>query len=1106
MKKSCLIISLIGLFFLSFTNFIFAETASQNKFGGLLLKRTFLKRAAMDSLKKGKTLSQKKLEKLNIFGDVNKEIIAIYLTQKPDKLLEEKLNSLGINRRNNVWIPAVGNHKFGFAMYDVPINKIEIVAELSEIMRIESLEQTYNGQLREANGEKGINARYVWDRFDYYGQGVNIGIIDTGYDVGNPDLPVPIATWKYTNGVLVTNADVADNNSGHGTYIAGCIVGNGTLANENDYDYMNGIAPSASVHIVKASITTSSEIEIFRSDILVQALYDLAENNCVKIINMSLGGWDAYHDGSSPLDQTVDFVTISKGIPVFCAAGNLGNKKQYVFAEIDEFEAKEIKFTVLTTNAEPNSVAFNLIWTDDYDEEKHELFYDGWDILPQNPPILKPFDGNVYIPYFIYGSETYSNYFRGETFDYTISPRGKVKQKWYWLNEWMNWQEDPEPKNLRYKTIRLHLTNKVNEVRYFHLYIDNNRVVDNEGFLPKSAKFEGANSKYTVTSPGTADRAFTIGSFASRTHFSNRAASNKTTMATAGITLVSAFSGRGPRVDQTNLREKDEYSYEEVRYEHVKPDFLCPGELVISVLNRKTRDDYDCPPFYAIDNVASQTWQRSLPSWEEFYFEEKENEYTNLNYFCPLGIFGDIFYFDTNSTMDVNSYTSNYRLAGTSPASAFGAGSAALLLQKWPCMQVEELRRYMRPGTPAYPHYPSIYNIKDGFGRLYLEDIFKYHDDYVDEKNFLDFLSLVPNSETDIVIENDDTIWVTNSSVTIKGDYKSVFCPEEFYITNFLTGWSKDVNYVNLSNRIWWVDGVVLSNYAKQRLGVCLVLDIPDGSFGTLDESILIRHSHGLESPTISITNPVTTSSIFISNLVDEIYLSGVWMDDRTVVNVLWMNSTMLTSGYATTTATGEKKGTWSANIPLLEHYENNITIKATDNDGESSSDTIQIIFNELKKLKVYKMKYFINRKKTLKNRIKFNSKIISSRWDMFEDFDRVTADTLLSIKITNTYLVFGVAPTKIKKNGEKAIYLLDGKKGKIIVKRKNSKTGEIKVRMKNIDGLAKILGIKNVTVEKRDKLSFDVNVTVFIGNIYGSDIEETDYWGKSNKWHKGKQ
>ncbi len=1108
---------------------------AQSKVGGLLLKNTISKQFAIDAMKKGKVLQQKP------FGKLDREIIAVYLTRKPTKLFDEKLEALGINRKNQSWIPAVGNHKYGFAIYIAPIDKIETLAEMPEIMRIQSLEQTYNGQLREANGEKGINARYVWNRFEYFGQGLTIGIIDTGYDVGNPDLPDPIAKWKYyydeeiivtsnvvTNIVLEVekNADVTDNNSGHGTYIAGCIVGNGTLANENKYDYMTGIAPSAQVHIVKADLNYLG-IQFFNEAVLIQALDDLSESNSVDIINMSLGGWDAYHDGSSPLNQAVDYVTIEKGIPVFCAAGNLANKKQHVFAEIDPLEGKEIKFTVITTNRQIHSVAFNLIWADGYDENKHELFYDRWDILPQNPrinpahwPLLTFSEGEQGER--VESDNHYHWYYDGYKYDSTISPRGKVRQQWYGLNERMGWEEDPDKKVLRPKTVRLLLTNKVNLVRYFHLYIDLNPggPVTN---LPVPVAFEGASSKYTVTSPGTSDRAFTIGSFVSRTSFSNRAASNDTTVATAGITLVSAFSGRGPRVDQTNLREKDEFSYEEVRYEHVKPDFLCPGELVISVLNRKTRDDYECPPFYAIDNVASQAWQRSLPAWEEFYFEEEENEYTNLNYYCPLAIFGDFWFFKTSSYYNVTSFTNESFQLGTSPASAFGSGSAALMFQAFPCLQIEELRRYMRPGYTGYPHYPGTYSVINGFGRLYLEDIFKDYDAYVDTTTFLNYLSLVPNSETNIVIENSDTIWVTNNSISLAGNYQSVYCAKSFYLTNFLTGWSKEVDYVNLTNRAWWADNVVLSNYVKQKIGICLDLGIPNGSTEYLDEYIHVWQRHGLNRPLITIIDPTTAPSIKYeeSNLVDEISLGGVWSDDsdikttKAIESITWRNNTTGERGTVSNISIigAGGTGTWYAGtIPIEKPSYNKFSVTIVDDDGDSFSKTL-VVDNGSKLFNIEKLNFKVNLAKPEKDLLKIQGFVKNVTKDaLFEVGNEFYIGLVQTNGVVTNLLSFVTTADNIKAKGRKAIYLDKVKKGHVFkvtaLRKKKDDDIKIKIIMKKFDGLEEILEIDPVDAKKKDsphgkEMMFKGKVCGF---VFQSGLTRIPYWGKLDKNIIGKK
>ncbi len=1090
------------------------DNKTQKKIGGLLLKRTISKRLTIDKIKENPVLFQK------IYSKIDKESVAVYLTKKPTKIFDQKLKAFGIIRSNNVWIPAKGNHNYGFAMYNVPISKIEFLAKMPEIMRIESLEQTYNGQLREANGEKGINARYVWDRFNYCGQGITIGIIDSGYDVGNPDLPLPVASWKYyiTNNVIVIdkNADVTDTVSGHGTYIAGCIVGNGKLADTNDYLYMKGIAPEAQVHVVKADVD-NFEDKIFKSEVLVQALYDLAESNCVDIINMSLGGWDAYHDGSSPLDQAVDYVSISKGIPVFCAAGNLADQEKHVFIELDGFEGKTITFKLSTTNWQFHSVAFNLIWADDYNENYHQLFYDRWDKFPQGDRKkypLWPFDEKEYFAEIEIDSEhTYSNYFLGNSFDYTISPRGKVKQKWYGLNEAMKWIEDENPHTHKIKKVRLVLTNKVNKVRNFHLYIDNNRNIGDYSYAKHPIFITPEpEPKYTITSPGTADRAFTVGSFVSRTSFPNRSTSSANiTKATAPLILVSAFSGRGPRVDQTNIKDKDQFSYEEVKHEYVKPDFVCPGELVLSVFDRNVRKNHKTPPLYSSNGAI---WKKSLPSYEEFYFEEKESEYTNLNYCCPLEIQGDILSFMWWNDLQ-NTYTSKFLLLGTSPASAFGAASAALMLQAFPTLQVEELRRYMRPGFPAYPHYPSIYNIKDGFGRLYLEDIFKNHDAYVDTETYLNYLSLIPNSKTNLIIENDDTILVTNNLISLAGNYQTVYNQADFYLTNFLTGWTKNVDYVDLTNRTWWCNNVVLSNYIKQEIGVCLKIKIPDGTTENLDESIWIKHRHGNQPPVITITSPTNIPTIVYEqpNLIDSFVLAGVWTDDsddktiNAIKSIKWYNNITRKSGtISNITVTGNGgTGTWSAGSISVENPSyNGIIVTAVDDDGYSGNDLL-IIDNGSSLFNAEKLNFKVNLAKPAKDLLKIQGVVKGVATDAeFKPEMNFYIDLIQTNGVTN--LVTFLTTEKIKAKGRKAIYLEKGAGGNIVKviasRKKNSTDINLKIIMKKFDGLENIFEIEPVDAKKNATI-YNKEITIrgkVCGFVFNSTIINVPYWGKISK------
>jgi subtilisin len=61
----------------------------------------------------------------------------------------------------------------------------------------------------------------------YRGQGVKVGIIDTGIAAGHPDLYVT-GGWNFTFGVAASNNRYGDV-LGHGTHVAGSIGGGGTI-------------------------------------------------------------------------------------------------------------------------------------------------------------------------------------------------------------------------------------------------------------------------------------------------------------------------------------------------------------------------------------------------------------------------------------------------------------------------------------------------------------------------------------------------------------------------------------------------------------------------------------------------------------------------------------------------------------------------------------------------------------------------------------------------------------------------------------------------------------------------------------------------------------
>lgn len=134
-------------------------------------------------------------------------------------------------------------------------------------------------------------------------------IIDTGYNLGHPDLP------DTNNGVTGQGNNAAVGNwyndgNGHGTHVAG------TIAAYDNTQGVIGVYPGVNMHIVK--IFDDNGNWTYASDI-IQAI-----NQCqtagANVVNMSLGG-----GGSSSAEQSAMQGFVDDGMLLVAAAGNDGN-------------------------------------------------------------------------------------------------------------------------------------------------------------------------------------------------------------------------------------------------------------------------------------------------------------------------------------------------------------------------------------------------------------------------------------------------------------------------------------------------------------------------------------------------------------------------------------------------------------------------------------------------------------------------------------------------------------------------------------------------------------------------------------------------------------
>ena len=154
-------------------------------------------------------------------------------------------------------------------------------------------------------GIKMVGAPLEWH--ETMGEGIKVGIVDTGVCFRHPDLKNRIA-----DAVCFTseNAGSIEDKNGHGTHVSGIV------AAEKNGRGVVGVAPMSELYIAKAfgmdGKTNYNAIE--------KSLLWMAEKK-VDVINMSFSSPETSHRYA----ELVKYIH-SKGITMICAAGNEGSK------------------------------------------------------------------------------------------------------------------------------------------------------------------------------------------------------------------------------------------------------------------------------------------------------------------------------------------------------------------------------------------------------------------------------------------------------------------------------------------------------------------------------------------------------------------------------------------------------------------------------------------------------------------------------------------------------------------------------------------------------------------------------------------------------------
>ncbi|MEE9151633.1 MAG: S8 family serine peptidase, partial [Thermoplasmata archaeon] len=197
------------------------------------------------------------------------------------------------------------------------------------------------------------------------GDGVVIGIVDSGIDLAHPDLDyINVTAWAdYVNG----EPEPYDDN-GHGTHIAGIIAAQGEI---------DGVAPKVKMIVVKAISSSGSG-----SDSDVASGIDFCVENGADVILLSLGGTPRFlnlgDDTASACEDAID-----QGVFVVAAAGNDGENDD---GKVASPATVENVIAVGAIDEDKNIASFS-----SKDNNEGEIpGYQWWDLTEPTDPNKKP--------------------------------------------------------------------------------------------------------------------------------------------------------------------------------------------------------------------------------------------------------------------------------------------------------------------------------------------------------------------------------------------------------------------------------------------------------------------------------------------------------------------------------------------------------------------------------------------------------------------------------------------------------------------------------------------------------------------------------------------
>ncbi len=210
---------------------------------------------------------------------------------------------------------------------DLPNGELKKLAARPNIFRVHDNRPTETFNYRTAVT---VGAREAQDTLKLTGAGIGVAVIDSGVTTWHDDLTAgasptvyPYGNQRVTKFVdFVNGRALPYDDNGHGSHVAGTIIGNGTDSAAHPEGRQSGIAPGASLIALKV-LDADGRGTISHILAALGWVAANAKTYNIRVVNMSVGA--AIHESywTDPLTLAAKALT-DQGITVVAAAGNFG--------------------------------------------------------------------------------------------------------------------------------------------------------------------------------------------------------------------------------------------------------------------------------------------------------------------------------------------------------------------------------------------------------------------------------------------------------------------------------------------------------------------------------------------------------------------------------------------------------------------------------------------------------------------------------------------------------------------------------------------------------------------------------------------------------------